>query len=100
MLIYNLLFKGVEIKVSPWCKAFASYDEACKYVDDFIEKSDGGFVCKSKAGWCYPDYFDCSPGVKHVEYEDPEKIVNNWDDWRLEDPKGNSYYFLVMVEEV
>lgn len=77
MIIYNVLFKGVEIKINPYCKAFRTEKEVDDYVQHMCETKDLR-VC-STMGW------------------DDDFNVN---DYRLEDSKGNTYYYVVYRQAI
>jgi hypothetical protein len=70
--IYNVLFKSVENKLSPFCKAFKTENEARAWIDTKIVNLD--LVAKSTMGW------------------NDDKTI---DDYRAEDKHGSSYYFVI-----
>ncbi len=72
LAIYNVLFRGVEVKVTPFCKAFRTETEAREWIDAKIIDFD--LVAKSTMGW------------------NEDKTI---DDYRCEDKAGNSYYFVI-----
>ena len=76
MIIYNVLFKGVEKRITPICVAFATEEEARDYIETRIEASEE-LTLKSTLGWS-----------------------NNIDDYRLEDKEENSYYFVIYRQEM
>jgi hypothetical protein len=72
MEIINVLFKGVEIRVTPGCTAFYNEDTAREFIEKNVEER--GLEIKSSMGW----------------NED-----NTIDDYRAEDAQGNSYYYVL-----
>lgn len=72
MEVFNVLYKGNEIRVNPFCKAFLKEEDARKW----IVKSCGkmSLTIKSSLGW---------------------NDDNSMDDYRVEDKDGNSYYFVI-----
>jgi hypothetical protein len=102
MLIYNVLFKGVEVN-QQFCRAFASYQQAESYIDSFLEENSSTYTCKSTSGWIsYLREYNYDENLNPVRTDlgDPELIVDNFTDYRLEDKDGNSYYFVVFVQEI
>lgn len=77
MKIYNILFKGVEIKVSPFCKAFRTFHDAETWVNMQCEKA--GLTIKSTMGW------------------NEDETIN---DFRCEDTNGNTFYFVVYGQQI
>lgn len=76
MTIYNLLFKGIEKRTTPWCKAFSTKEEAQSYIDADILSS--GLTAKS------------------IDRNDEDTIS----DVRCEDTHGNSYYYVLFTQEI
>ena len=75
--IYNVLFKGVEINVSPFCLAFLKEEEARDWIESTCEVR--GYIIKSTLGW---------------------NDDMNLDDYRVEDVNGNSYYFVIYKQKL
>lgn len=82
MLLYNVLFKGVEIKVNPYPQICKTFGLACEYAERTAEKY--GLEIKSESGFFRGDEF----------------TVDSFTDYRCEDQKGNSYYFVIYVQEI
>lgn len=78
IIVFNVLFKGVEIKINPQCQAFATYEQAEEWVYEQCRR--GGFHPKSEMGI------------------DEDNFVYN--DFRVEDDEGNSYYFVVFKQKI
>lgn len=77
MTIYNVLFKGVEIKATPFCKAFLTEQEADSYI---VSKCKAlNLTIRSSMGW------------------DDSRTI---DDRRTEDTDGNTYYFVIYKQEL
>jgi hypothetical protein len=101
MLVYNVLFKGVDTPESS-CRVFASYEEADKYVMDTIisQQSRRWHIC-STSGWrseIEPSGRDEDGYPVFDNNRNPELIVDNFTDYRLEDHYGDSYYFVIYVQ--
>jgi hypothetical protein len=75
--IYNVLYKGVQINVTPFCLAFLTEEEAIEWIESTCEVK--GYTIKSTFGW----------------YEDL-----NFNDYRVEDVDGNSYYFVIYKQKL
>jgi hypothetical protein len=74
MIVYNVLFKGVEIKMTPFCKVFLTSEEAEKWIDS---------VCNAQ------EWRKCSSYASDII-----------SDWRVEDKDGNTYYFVTYKQEL
>lgn len=72
MEVFNVLVKGVEVKDINDCKAFLSEDSAIKWIEKVCKLQN--WSIKSRLGW---------------------NDDNTLDDRRVEDIKGNSYYFVI-----
>ncbi len=70
--IFNVLYRGVEKKVTPFCLAFLKEEEAREWIESTCEVKS--YSIKSTFGW---------------------SDDNTWDDYRVEDVDGNSYYFII-----
>ena len=85
MIIYNVLFKGVEINKSSqnFCKAFTNLESA----ENFAETAAAqlGLTIKSGSGWLL---------------DGGSTEIGNLTDFRCEDSSGNSYYFVIYVQEI
>jgi len=90
IIVWNVLFKGVEKNPSSrnWARAFGSYQEAEDYMGKWSERE--GLKPCSTMGWLKTGY----EGVTH------QYTVGAMNDWRMEDDDGNSYYFVIHVQEV
>jgi hypothetical protein len=77
MEIINVLFKGVELRVTPFCKPFHNEDKAREFILQNAEER--GLTIMSSMGW-----------------NDNETI----DDYRAEDAQGNSYYYVLYRQEI
>ena len=75
--IYNVLYKGVEKNVTPFCLAFLREEEAREWIKSTCEVK--GYIIKSRFGW--NDDMDL-------------------DDYRVEDKDGNSYYFVIYKQKL
>lgn len=84
MIVYNVLFKRVEINegYQNYAKVFATIEEAYNYAEEGAKKK--GLIIKSTSGFL--------SGDEHT----PGSIT----DYRMEDDKGNSYYFVIYVQEI
>ena len=78
MIVYNVLFKGVEKKVNPFAQAFESEEKAREWCIKFAH-SRGLKICSTLGKW-------------GEEWE--------VDDYRLEDKEGNSYYLVIYKQEL
>ena len=83
MLIYNVLFKGVEITNSTFAIAFATLKEAYAFAKNNAEKRN--LTIKSELGF----------GEEQGEF-----IKDSLTDYRCEDKDGNSYYYIIYVQEL
>tara|TARA_R110001599_G_scaffold129074_2_gene303173 strand:- start:16888 stop:17217 length:330 start_codon:yes stop_codon:yes gene_type:complete len=103
MLVYNVLFKGVDTPESS-CKVFASYAEADKYVvESIIVQSDRNWTIMSTSGWrseIMPTGYDKDFMPVFANQEKPELIIGNFTDYRLEDKYNDSYYFVIYVQSI
>ena len=72
MEIYNVLLKGVEVRIPPICKAFRTEAQADAYIQDECIKRD--LTIRSTYGW------------------DEGSTLN---DYRAEDIDGNTFYFVI-----
>jgi hypothetical protein len=77
MEIINVLFKGVELKVTPGCKVFLNEDTAREFI--LKNAKERNLQIKSSMGW----------------NED-----NTIDDYRAEDAQGNSYYYVLYRQTI
>ena len=85
MIVFNVLFKGVEKKVNPFAQAFESEEKAREWCIKFAH-SRGLKIC-STLGKMYSFI-----GKWEEEWE--------VDDYRLEDKEGNSYYLVIYRQEL
>ena len=90
VIVWTVLFKGVENNPGSrnWARAFGSYQEAEDYMGKWA-KEEGLKTC-STMGWDKRGY-----GGAVNEY-----TVGAMNDWRMEDDDGNSYYFVIHVQEL
>ena len=70
--VFNVLYKGVEKNVTPFCLAFLREEEARDWIESTCEVKS--YSMKSTLGW--------------------NKDMT-MDDYRVEDENGNSYYFVI-----
>jgi hypothetical protein len=70
--IFNVLVKGVEIVTTPFCQAFSKEESAREWVNKVCEYNS--WTIKSSLGW---------------------NDDNTFDDYRVEDKDGNSFYFVI-----
>jgi hypothetical protein len=70
--VFNVLYKGVQKNVTPFCLAFLREEEARDWIESTCEVKS--YSMKSTLGW----------------NEDM-----TMDDYRVEDENGNSYYFVI-----
>lgn len=75
--IYNVLYKGVEVEVNPFCLAFLKEEEARKWIESTCEVK--GYNIKSCLGW---------------------NEEGTMDDYRLEDKDGNTFYFVIFKQKL
>jgi hypothetical protein len=75
--VFNVLYKGNEIKVNPFCKVFLKEEDARKWIEDTCDKMS--FKMKSSLNW-------------------NEEM--SMDDYRVEDEQGNSYYFVIFRQSI
>lgn len=81
MVIYNVLFKHVEKHVVPYCKAFKDLEKAKHYIYETIENCT----------W-----------LKSMSTMDSEYFpeLGSFTDVRCEDDEGNTYYFVIYVQNL
>jgi hypothetical protein len=100
MLVFDIGFKGIEIKVQESLCTLTDIDYAKAYVEQQIEER--GLRCcstyehiphehQSFLGWDEDDDND-EPEVEYPDYYEGCSL-----DWRCEDPQGNSFYFVIIV---
>jgi hypothetical protein len=77
MEIINVLFKGVELQVTPGCKAFYNEDTAREFI--LKNAQEKNLQIKSSMGW---------------------NDDNTIDDYRAEDAQGNSYYYVLYRQTI
>jgi hypothetical protein len=77
MKIINVLFKGVELKVTPFCKPFYNEETARDFINHHAKVSN--LEIMSTMGW---------------------NDDNTIDDYRAEDVGGNSYYYVLYRQEI
>ncbi len=77
MEIFNVLYKGVELNVTPFCLAFLKEEDAREWIKQTCEFKC--FSMKSTLGW-------------------NESMTT--DDYRVEDKDGNSYYFVIYKQKL
>jgi mRNA-degrading endonuclease HigB of HigAB toxin-antitoxin module len=77
MTIYNVLFKSVEKKETPFCQAFKTELEARNFCELVCKKNN--FTIKSTMGW---------------------NVLETFDDYRVEDVNGNSYYLVIYKQTI
>jgi len=82
LTVYNVLFKGVEIKPTPFCKVFSSIESAYSFCEASAKKQE--LKIMSTSGFISGD----------------EKTVGSFTDYRCEDEKGNSYYYVIYVQKL
>jgi hypothetical protein len=75
--IYNVLYKGVEVQVNPFCLAFLKIEEARNWIESSCEVN--GYSIKSCLGW------------------NEEETM---DDYRVEDKDGNTFYFVIFKQKL
>jgi hypothetical protein len=75
--IYNVLYKGVEVQVDPFCLAFLTEEEARIWILSTCEVKS--YSIKSCLGW---------------------NDDMTMDDYRVEDKDGNSYYFVIFRQKL
>ena len=75
--IYNVLYKGVEVQVNPFCLAFLKEEEARQWIESTCEFN--GYIIKSTFGGSEDD---------------------TWDDYRVEDKDGNTFYFVIYKQKL
>ena len=81
MIIYNVLLKGVEKSIS-FCKAFADFSEAQKWIEEDATKRK--LLCKSSSGYANGD----------------QNTIGNYSDYRFEDEDGNTFYYVTYTQQV
>jgi len=72
MEILNVLIKGIEVKDINFCQAFTNEVTVNKWIEEICLKNK--WIIKSRMGW---------------------NDDNTIDDRRVEDEKGNTYYFVI-----
>ena len=72
MEVFNVLIKGVEVKDINFCEVFRTEQDVHKYIDETCTKMN--WDKKSRMGW---------------------NDDNTIDDVRVENEKGNTYYFVI-----
>lgn len=77
MEFINVLIKGVEVKDITFCKGFLTEASANEWIDAICIKND--WLQKSQMGW---------------------NEANDMNDVRVEDLKGNTYYFVLYRQEL
>ena len=75
--IYNVLYKGVEKNVTPFCLAFLREEEAIEWIESTCDVKS--YTIKSTLGW------------------NDDMTFN---DYRVEDKDGNSYYFVIYKQKL
>ena len=78
MIVYNVLFKGVEKKVNPFAQAFESEEKAREWCIK-VANSKELKICSTLGKW--NEYWEVY-------------------DYRLEDKEGNSYYLVIYKQEL
>jgi hypothetical protein len=84
MIVYNVLFKGVEknsYRIN-YAKCFATFEEACNYAQE--DANNKNLTIKSSMGFLHGD----------------ENTVGSLTDYRCEDEQENSYYYVIYVQEI
>jgi hypothetical protein len=77
MQVFNVLFKGVQIKHTTWAKAFREEQTARAFIEDYCSERD--LTIMSSMGW---------------------NSENTMDDYRAEDRQGNTYYFVIYRQTI
>jgi hypothetical protein len=75
--VFNVLYKGVEKGVTPFCLAFLKEEDARSWIESTCEVKS--YSIKSTMGW-------------------NENMTT--DDYRVEDVEGNSYYFVIYRQQI
>jgi hypothetical protein len=75
--VFNVLYKGVEKGVTPFCLAFLKEEDARSWIESTCEVKS--YSIKSTMGW-------------------NENMTI--DDYRVEDVEGNSYYFVIYRQQI
>ena len=88
-LVWNVLFKGVEKNPSNrnWAKAFGSFKKAEEFMRNYAELNE--LFVHSTFGW-----------MKGHDWDADEFTVGAINDWYMSDKEGNSYYFVIYVQEI
>ena len=73
MEIFNVLYKGVEKNITPFCLAFLKEEDARSWIESVCDVKS--FSIKSTFGW---------------------SDDNTWDDYRVEDKDDNTFYFVII----
>ena len=82
MIVYNVLFKGVEIKPTPFCKVFNNIEDAYSFCLASAKKQE--LKIMSTSGFISGD----------------EDTVGSCTDYRCEDKDGNTYYYVIYVQQL
>lgn len=82
MIVYNVLFKGVEVNPGVFAKVFATIEEAYAYAEEGAKRI--GLTIMSESGFFGGDEF----------------TDGSITDFRMEDDEGNSYYYVIYVQEM
>jgi hypothetical protein len=80
MKVFNVMFKGEEVKTIPFAKVFATKEESEAYINEKCKKH--GLTIKSS--------LDSGDG--------DEPLI--WSDYRTEDKDGNTYFFVTYYQEI
>ena len=82
MIVYNVLFKGVEQDVTPTVRPFVKFEMAEKFCE--LDAQSRRLKIRSTSGFTSGD----------------ENTVGSFVDFRCEDGAGNSYYYIIFVQEL
>jgi len=75
--IYNVLYKGVEVPVNPFCLAFLKEEQAREWIESVCDVKS--YSIKSSFGW---------------------NDSRTMDDYRVEDKDGNTFYFVIYRQKL
>lgn len=75
--VFNVLYKGVEKNITPYCLAFLKEEDARSWIESVCEIKN--FSIKSTLGW---------------------NDDMTMDDYRVEDKEGNTYYFVIYKQQI
>jgi hypothetical protein len=75
--IFNVLYKGVEKQITPFCLAFLKEEDARSWIESTCKTKS--YSIKSTMGW-------------------NQNMTT--DDYRVEDKDGNSYYFVIYRQKL